>query len=49
VTPERSASAELRVNAEALTALRESGFTVVNAVPDKRGVFRGHSAVLSPR
>ncbi len=46
VTPERRASAELRVNAEALTALRESGFTVVNAVPDT-GVFRGHSAVLS--
>ena len=46
VTPERRASAELRVNPEALAALRELGFTLVNAVPDA-GVFRGHSAVLS--
>ena len=46
VTPERRASAEIRVKPEALEALRETGFTLVQAVPDT-GVFRGDSAVLS--
>lgn len=46
VTPERRASAEIKVDAEAVAALREAGFTVVQAVPDT-GIFRGQSAVLS--
>ena len=46
VDAERRASAEVKVNAEALAALREAGFTLVQAVPDS-GIFRGHGAVLA--
>jgi imidazolonepropionase-like amidohydrolase len=46
VTPERQASREIRVHAEALEAFRAAGFTLVQAVPDS-GIFRGESAVLS--
>jgi imidazolonepropionase-like amidohydrolase len=46
VTPERRASAEIKVDAEAVAALRDEGFAVVQAVPDA-GIFRGHAAVLS--
>jgi imidazolonepropionase-like amidohydrolase len=46
VDAERRASAELKVNAEALAAYREAGFTLVQAVPDT-GIFRGHGAVLA--
>ncbi|MGE5345735.1 MAG: amidohydrolase family protein [Acidithiobacillales bacterium] len=46
VTPEKRASAEVRVDPEALAALRAAGFTLVQAVPDA-GIFRGECAVLS--
>ncbi len=46
VDAERRASAEVKVNAEALTALREAGFTLVQVVPDS-GIFRGRGAVLA--
>ncbi|MFI5180408.1 MAG: amidohydrolase family protein [Thermoanaerobaculia bacterium] len=46
VDAERRASAEVKLNSEALAALREAGFTLVQAVPDS-GIFRGRGAVLA--